>query len=77
MGRSDVLGHIDMNKINVYGGSLAYGHPFAATGGRLIMNAMTALQEEQQRFAIATACAAVVWDQHDCGTKSIIDFEGN
>ena len=60
MGRSDALGHIDMNKINVYGGSLAYGHPFAATGGRLIRNAMTALQERQQRFAIATDAAGVL-----------------
>ena len=58
MGRSESMGDIDMDKINVYGGSLAYGHPFAATGGRLIMNAITALQERQQKFAIATACAA-------------------
>ena len=58
MGRNETLGDIDMDNINLYGGSLAYGHPFAATGGRLIMNLLMALEERNSQFGIATACAA-------------------
>ncbi|MEL6869994.1 MAG: acetyl-CoA C-acetyltransferase [Pseudomonadota bacterium] len=36
LGRSEPLGEIDPAKLNVKGGSLAMGHPFAATGGRIV-----------------------------------------
>ena len=36
LGRDAPLGAIDRDKLNVNGGSLAAGHPFAATGGRIV-----------------------------------------
>jgi len=48
---------MDMAKTNVLGGSLAIGHPFGATGARLVATASNRLQRENQRFALLTACA--------------------
>ena len=58
MGRAETLGQVDLQDVNLYGGSLAYGHPFAATGGRLIMNLLMGLEERKSQFGLATACAA-------------------
>lgn len=38
MGRTEKVGNPDLNKFNTWGGSLAIGHPFAATGVRLAMH---------------------------------------
>src|SRR6202000_980842 len=43
LGRDAPLGEIDRSKLNVNGGSLAAGHPFAATGGRLVAGVAQAL----------------------------------
>ena len=51
------VGQVDMDKLNTKGGSLAVGHPFGATGSRLITTASRRLQQEQQRFALVAACA--------------------
>lgn len=51
------VGRFDMDKTNVLGGSLAIGHPFGATGGRIVTTAVNRLQRENQRFAILSACA--------------------
>ncbi|WP_337881460.1 acetyl-CoA C-acyltransferase FadI [Rheinheimera sp.] len=58
LGRSDAIGDIDMDKFNVIGGSLAYGHPFAATGTRLITQTLNELQRRGGGTALTTACAA-------------------
>ncbi|MCO7187172.1 MULTISPECIES: acetyl-CoA C-acyltransferase FadI [unclassified Pseudoalteromonas] len=57
-GRSKALGEIDMDKFNVNGGSLAYGHPFAATGARLITQTLNELKRRGGGLALTTACAA-------------------
>ncbi|GAL28257.1 3-ketoacyl-CoA thiolase [Vibrio variabilis] len=44
LGRSQAIGEIDMDKFNVLGGSLAYGHPFAATGARMITQTLNELR---------------------------------
>ncbi len=46
LGRDEPLGSIDRNKLNVHGGSLAAGHPFAATGGRIVASLAKELQEK-------------------------------
>ena len=47
-----------MGIFSVYlGGSLALGHPFGATGGRLVTTASNRLQRENQKYALLTACA--------------------
>jgi acetyl-CoA acyltransferase len=51
------VGEVDMDKMNTKGGSLALGHPFGATGSRLITTASRRLQLENQRFALVAACA--------------------
>jgi len=52
------VGSIPMEKINAWGGSLSIGHPFAATGVRLVTTAAHRLQHDNQQYAIITACAA-------------------
>jgi len=51
------VGQFDFDKMNTLGGSLSIGHPFGATGSRLVTTASNRLQREQQRFALITACA--------------------
>lgn len=55
---SKAPGRIPADKLNIWGGSLAYGHPFAATGGRLLINVLHALQHTDGTLGLATACAA-------------------
>jgi acetyl-CoA acyltransferase len=52
-----VLGSVDYAKLNTRGGSLAVGHPFGATGSRLVTTAARRLQQENERFALLAACA--------------------
>ncbi|MCF2863519.1 acetyl-CoA C-acyltransferase FadI [Pseudoalteromonas sp. Cnat2-41] len=58
LGRDKAIGEIDMDKFNVNGGSLAYGHPFAATGARLITQSIHELNRRGGGLALTTACAA-------------------
>ena len=52
------IGEIPEEKINIWGGSLSLGHPFGATGGRLLMTAAKRLTESGSRFAVVSGCAA-------------------
>ena len=52
-----IVGKVDFDKLNTKGGSLALGHPFGATGSRLVTTASRRLQDEDQRFALLAACA--------------------
>ena len=52
------IGEIPGEKINIFGGSIALGHPFAATGGRLLLNACHSLHEKGGSRAIISVCAA-------------------
>jgi acetyl-CoA acyltransferase len=58
LGRDKAIGQIDMDKFNVMGGSLAYGHPFAATGTRLITQVLNELKRRGGGLGLTTACAA-------------------
>ncbi|MFH0257136.1 acetyl-CoA C-acyltransferase FadI [Vibrio rumoiensis] len=58
LGREKAIGVIDMDKFNVLGGSLAYGHPFAATGARLMTQTLRELKRRGGGLALTTACAA-------------------
>jgi len=51
------VGEIDVEKMNTKGGSLSLGHPFGATGSRLVTTASRRLQLENERFALIAACA--------------------
>jgi acetyl-CoA C-acetyltransferase len=58
LGRSEPLGAIDRDKLNVNGSSLAAGHPFAATGGRIVAAAAKALHERGGGRCLISVCAA-------------------
>jgi acetyl-CoA acyltransferase len=58
LGRDKKLGTIDWDKLNVMGGSIAVGHPFAATGARQILQTLRELKRRNGKFALCTACAA-------------------
>ncbi len=56
--RNHAVGEIPMEKLNLWGGSLSIGHPFGATGTRLITTAANRLIKENGRYALVAACAA-------------------
>lgn len=58
LGQSGATGEVDMDKFNVLGGSLAYGHPFAATGTRMITQTLNELRRRGGGLGLVTACAA-------------------
>jgi acetyl-CoA acyltransferase len=58
LGRDRPVGSIDWDRFNTNGGSISLGHPFAATGGRQIMQALKELKRVDGQFALCTACAA-------------------
>jgi acetyl-CoA C-acetyltransferase len=58
LGRDAVLGAVDPAKINVKGSSLAYGHPFAATGARILGVAAKLLSTEPGKRALISVCTA-------------------
>ena len=58
LGRETALGEIDTAKLNVNGGSLAAGHPFAATGGRIVAGLAKALDERGSGRGVISICAA-------------------
>jgi acetyl-CoA C-acetyltransferase len=58
LGRDEPMGAIDRSRLNVNGGSLAAGHPFAATGGRLVAGLAKALDERGGGRGAISICAA-------------------
>lgn len=58
LGLAQPLGAIDRSKLNVHGSSLAAGHPFAATGGRLLATAAKLIHQKGSGRALISICAA-------------------
>ncbi len=58
LGRPKPLGAIDRTKLNVHGGSLGAGHPFGATGGRIVAALAKALSESPGATGLISVCAA-------------------
>jgi acetyl-CoA acetyltransferase family protein len=52
------IGRIPQDKLNVFGGSMALGHPFAATGGRMLLNICDILKLKRGRRGVISVCAA-------------------
>lgn len=57
LGRDGAVGNVPMDKLNQWGGSLALGHPFGATGARLITTASNRLIKDGGKYAVLAACA--------------------
>ena len=58
LGLDKVLGQIDRSKMNVKGSSLAVGHPFAATGGRIVATLAKILEQKGSGRGLISICAA-------------------
>ncbi len=58
LGRSEAVGHPDIQRINVMGGSLAIGHPFGATGGRVTTTLVNEMGRRGSELGLITVCAA-------------------
>jgi acetyl-CoA acyltransferase len=58
LGRPEPVGDIDPEKINLTGGSIALGHPFGATGARIVTTVCNELQRTGQQYGLVTVCAA-------------------
>lgn len=58
LGLDGALGSIDRSKLNVNGSSLAAGHPFAATGGRIVASLAKMLHEKGSGRGLISVCAA-------------------
>jgi len=58
LGLEREIGEIDYDRFNVHGGSIPIGHPFGATGARLVMQLAGELQRRDKNVGLLTACAA-------------------
>lgn len=58
LGRTEAVGEIDPAAINPNGGSIAIGHPFAATGARIVTTVCNELQRTGQQYGLISVCAA-------------------
>ena len=58
LGRNEAMGPIDLSKLNVKGGSLAMGHPFAATGARIVATMAKLLRENGKGRGLISVCTA-------------------
>src|SRR5699024_6769268 len=58
LGLSKAIGAPDDSNLNVHGGSVALGHPFAATGGRMITTMANELHQSDKETAVIGICAA-------------------
>ncbi len=58
LGRAAPLGEVDMDRFNVSGGSISIGHPFAATGGRQLVQTARELKRRGGGLGLVAACAA-------------------
>ena len=57
-GFPEPVGEVDRSKLNVMGGSIAIGHPFGATGGRILTTLCNELVRRDGQFGLMTVCAA-------------------
>lgn len=58
LGKSEATGEIDPSLMNVNGGSISIGHPFGATGVRIIGALVHEMKRRNTQWGVATACAA-------------------
>ena len=58
LGRNEPMGPIDMSRLNVKGGSIAIGHPFAATGARIVGTMAKLLAEKGSGRGLISVCTA-------------------
>ena len=55
LSNQQILG-LDLNKVNIYGGAVAIGHPIGASGARIISTLISALKQENKKYGVAAIC---------------------
>ncbi len=55
LSNQQILG-LDLNKVNVYGGAVAMGHPIGASGARIIATLISVLKQEGGKYGVAAIC---------------------
>ena len=58
LGGAEPIGEIPEEKLNAHGGSISIGHPFGATGARMVVQALRELARRNQQTALLSICAA-------------------
>lgn len=58
LGRKEAIGEVDDARLNVHGGSIALGHPFAATGARQLTTVLNELKRRGGGYGLIAQCAA-------------------
>ena len=58
LAENKTIGKVELDKLNLWGGSLSIGHPFGATGSRLVNTAANRLRKEDGKYALIASCAA-------------------
>lgn len=56
LGRTDPIGQLHRDTMNVNGGAIALGHPIGATGNRLVLTLMKEMERRDIQFGLATEC---------------------
>lgn len=57
LGRSAAIGEVNWDTLNVMGGSISIGHPFGATGGRLVLTLANEMARRDVQFGLLSVCA--------------------
>ncbi len=58
LGLDKAIGTVDMSRFNVNGGSIPLGHPFGATGGRMVLQTLHELRGRKKNLGLISICAA-------------------
>jgi len=58
LGQGEAIGSVDPTTLNVNGGSIPLGHPFGATGVRLVLQSLHELQRRNKNLCLISVCAA-------------------
>lgn len=58
LGLDRPIGNVDVSKLNVNGGSIPLGHPFGATGGRMVLQTLHELRSRGKNLGLISICAA-------------------
>jgi acetyl-CoA acetyltransferase family protein len=56
--KEDPIGKVDRDKLNLLGGSIAIGHPFAATGARIVVQLANEMARRDARYGLISICGA-------------------
>jgi len=57
LGRAEKVGEVNWDTLNVMGGSIAIGHPFGATGGRIATTLANEMRRRDAQFGLVSVCA--------------------